>query len=282
MNIIDAHMHFSSIKRFENTAKSISNVNYSSIGLDQEYKNCNISLGIGMGITETMDKTFPDATAITPMGLDLEETVPSFIKYCIGINPNQITNATLLRVEDSLKKDSVVGIKLYPGYYPVHVFDNVYTPVFELAQQFDVPIVIHGGNVYSYRGHLKYSHPLNVNDVAVKFKKLSFIIAHLGDPWVIDTTTVIANNDNVYADLSGIIVGDEKKITDRMNEKLFIDNIKRGLVYTDCYHKLLFGTDWPLVQIKPYIKFIKSLIPEDHYEKIFYKNALNVFKRLNN
>jgi predicted TIM-barrel fold metal-dependent hydrolase len=146
-----------------------------------------------------------------------------------------------------------------------------------LAKEYNKPVVIHSGSTFSYKGELKYSHPLNINQLATEFENINFIIAHLGDPWIMDSAAVIDNSNNVYADLSGLIVGDQQKIEERKDQKLFVDRLKQGLIYNDCYDKLLFGSDWPLVALKPYIKFIKNIIPTKHHAKVFYKNAQDVF-----
>jgi predicted TIM-barrel fold metal-dependent hydrolase len=41
---------------------------------------------------------------------------------------------------------------------------------------------------------------------------------------------------------------------------------------------LLYGTDWPLVPMGAYIDFIKKIVPPEHYEEVFYKNAVRVYK----
>lgn len=64
------------------------------------------------------------------------------------------------------------------------------------------------------------------------------------------------------------------------SEKLFVEHIKRALIYADNYFKVLFGSDWPLVQLGPYIEFIKEIIPTEFHEHAFYKNALHVFSKL--
>ena len=44
------------------------------------------------------------------------------------------------------------------------------------------------------------------------------------------------------------------------------------------YKKVMFGTDWPLIPIKPYIELMKSMkLPESMMEQIMYKNALRFF-----
>ena len=56
-------------------------------------------------------------------------------------------------------------------------------------------------------GKLKYSQPLIIDEVAVDFPKVKFVIAHCGTPWVADAVEVVAKNKNVYMDLSGLMEG---------------------------------------------------------------------------
>ncbi len=48
-----------------------------------------------------------------------------------------------------------------------------------------------------------------VDDVAVDHPDVRFVLAHFGNPWLVDAAEVVYKNDNVWADLSGLIVGDE-------------------------------------------------------------------------
>lgn len=284
MKIIDAHLHFSKIESFRKTAKDISLVDYSATGLTKEFENNNIIIGIGMGVTEETRGGFPDVSSSNPMNLDLEDKLPSKLAYCVGINPvtliGERKDQELFQIEEELKSDAI-GIKIYAGYYPFYVYDGVYEPIYALAEKYDVPVVIHSGDTYSDRGLLKYSHPLTVDELAVKYRNIRFVIAHLGDPWVMETAELISKNSNVFTDISGLIVGDKKEVERWKNEKLFVEHIKRALIYGDNYFKILFGSDWPLVQIGPYIEFVKELIPEEFHEHVFYRNALRVFSKLN-
>lgn len=42
----------------------------------------------------------------------------------------------------------------------------------------------------------------------------------------------------------------------------------------------MYGSDWPLVDLQAYIEVIKSIVPEEAYEDVFYNNALRVFDRI--
>jgi predicted TIM-barrel fold metal-dependent hydrolase len=285
--IIDAHIHLSNIGEFRRTAKELSEVDYSAAGLAQEFRECGVVLGIGMGVTETQVGGFPDERSANPMGLDLAEGgMPSSIMECVGINPVRLAGSLGMRqreldaIEQALQRESTAGIKLYAGYYHYYVYDTVYDPVYELAARYRLPIVIHTGDTYSDRGLLKYSHPLTVDELAVRHRELTFVICHLGDPWVMDGAEVVYKNPNVYADLSGVLVGGRERFARKMSEPLLMEHFRRPLVYADCYNKMLYGSDWPLAPIGVYIDFVRRLVPEAYHEQVFYRNALEVFPRV--
>lgn len=289
MKIIDSHLHFSNIDRFKETAKNLSKVDYSSTGLKKEFQDNNVVIGIGMGLTEKNPGAFPDSDSCNPMILDLEEKLPDKLVYTLGINPNRLRDKDkfikeLARIEEEIINKRVVGLKIYPGYYPYYVWDEIYTPVYKLASLYKIPVVIHGGDTYSSNALIKYSHPINIDELAVNHREINFVISHFGNPWIMDAAEVIYKNCNVYTDLSGLLVGNENTINVFKNDPDFIQHIKRGIMFVkvipNWYEKFLFGTDWPLVPIKNYIELVKSFFPEEFHEHIFYKNALNVFSRL--
>ena len=283
MKIIDAHIHFSKIYSFKETAEKISFVNYTGSGLENEFEEAGITLAIGMGVTEKEAWGFPDQASPNPMGLDLEYKAPDIVACCVGINPVKLeanTGKELDNIEMELLRPDVVGIKIYAGYYPYCVYDKVYEPVYKLSEKYNLAVVIHGGATYSDRALLKYSHPLAVDELAVNHRNINFVIAHLGDPWVMDTAAIVAKNPNVYADLSGLIVADGPQIQSQSKNRLAMDHIMQALIYAGNYKKFLFGSDWPLAPVKPYIEYVKDLVPEEFHEDVFLKNAINVFPKL--
>ncbi|OAA83053.1 amidohydrolase family protein [Clostridium ljungdahlii] len=285
MEIIDSHLHFSNINSFKEAALNLSKVNYSSTGLKEEFEKNHIIMGIGMGLTEKQIGGFPDSNSHNPMDLDLEEKVPDNLVYCLGINPQKLNDEELSRIEERIKNSKVVGLKIYPGYYPYYVWNKIYDPIYKLASSYKIPVVIHGGDPYSSKALVKYSHPIHIDELAVKHRNINFVIAHFGNPWIMSAAEVIYKNSNVYTDLSGLLVGNKNDIDGFKNDKYFIQHIQRGITFIkvipNWYEKFLFGTDWPLVPIKSYIELIKSLFDEKFYEYIFYKNALKVFPKLN-
>jgi hypothetical protein len=279
MKIIDAHMHISKIQSFKQTADTLSLVDYSIKGLQKEYKDAGVAAAIAMGVTETNGGAFPDLAAETPMGIDLDGSMPASFFCCPGVNPEKLDEKNLLSLEKSLQQQQTAGIKIYLGYYPYYAYDKIYGPVYELAKAYRMPVVFHTGDTYSDRGLLKYSHPLTLDEVAVSHRDIQFMMAHLGDPWVLDGAEVVYKNENMFADLSGLIVGTEENIAEKKNTRFF-DHLLHALAYCDHYEKLLFGTDWPLIRVKPYIDLFKEIIPEKHHQAFFHDTALHLFPKL--
>ncbi len=194
-----------------------------------------------------------------------------------GISYNHFTFAVdeLSELREYLVEGSVRGFKLYPGYEPFYPNDAKFEPVFSLAAQFDVPVMIHSGDTYTPKGKLKYSHPLHVDEVAVDHPDVNFIICHLGSPWFRDCMEVVYKNKNVYTDISGLVLGD---FSDRF-EGYMHKQLQEMLVYGVEPDKVLFGTDWPISSMESYVNFIAELrIPQRERQKIMYENAAKLFK----
>ncbi len=279
-DIIDAHIHFSKIERFAETADRIVHTLYSERGLRGECMRSGVKTVIGMGLIENRKWGFPDQSASNPMLLDLDDKLPDNLYTCIGVNPYRLDEKSLKEIEAALEDDRVVGFKLYPGYYHTYPTDEVYKPIYLLAEKYDLPVAIHSGDTYGPRALLKFANPMAIDEVAYHHPEVRIVISHLGDPWVMETAEVVYKNDNVYADLSGLIVGDSSKVKRFMNEPLFMDHFRKALIYCDRYDKILYGSDWPLVPLASYIRFVEMLIPHDFWKAVFHDNALKVYTKL--
>jgi uncharacterized protein len=282
MVIIDSHIHFSKIASFQEAALKDSGCDYSLVGLEEELACNNVWAAIAMGLQETSLFAFPDISAFNPMELDLSESWPEQLYFCPGINPHELSDGALDKIEQALHNPRAVGIKLYPGYYPFSVNDPIYEPVYELAAKFNIPVVIHSGDTFSERGLLKYSHPLAIDELAVTHRHNLFVIAHLGDPWVKESAEIVRKNPNVWTDISGLLVGNQAYMEEMSSNPLIVNEFRHALLYAMSWDKILFGTDWPLAPMTAYLGFVVKIVPEKHLEMVLGKNALKIFTRLLN
>ena len=124
-----------------------------------------------------------------------------------------------------------------------------------------------------------------MDEVAVDNPDVRFVLAHFGNPWLIDAAEVIFKNPNVWADLSGLFVGGDKEIEDLLAAAkvpdsaagLVISDLKKAIAYVGDYTRFLYGSDWPLAPMGSYRRLIESLIPEEHHQEVYRTNAEHVF-----
>lgn len=194
-----------------------------------------------------------------------------------SINILDYQKEDLLALEGFLKKKLIVGIKLYTGYHHFYPNDERCTPIYKLCLRYNVPVIFHSGDTLAgdvRSPKIKYSHPLHIDDVAVDFPDLRIVIAHMGNPWLVDCAEVLYKNPNVYADISGLVVG---KSLNTPDGKLARRKILELLDYVG-ENKLLYGTDWPLAPMRTYLAFVKSLgLSKKSREQLLYKNATKIF-----
>ena len=253
------------------------------MGFQKEAAENNVVHSICMGLAEDSPHTFPDANVRTPMLADMLpyslQNMPPFLSLCLGINPHNLDEQSIEKMENLIKTSgSIVGFKIYAGYYHFDVCDKVYDPVYLLAEKYDLTVAIHSGDTFSDRGLLIYSQPLSVDKLAVTHRDMRIVICHLGAPWIFEACEVAFKNKNVFLDLSGFLIGNSAYLQYMTSKQLYIDRIKSAIIFLDNYDKMMYGTDWPLAPMAAYIDFCKLLVPTETYEKVFYQNAVDVFK----
>lgn len=236
------------------------------------------------GATQALAMGCCNAPADDPLGvaetLALARLVPGL--FAIGVaDPSRSDADHLSRVESVLAEKQVRALKGYLGYLHYAPDHPGYRPYYELAERYQVPIVFHTGDTYSPCAKLRYAQPLLVDDVAVDHPKVKFVLAHLGNPWMTDAAEVIYKNVNVWADLSGLAVGDTDSFTVQERQEMLEETrqaLRRAFRYAERPNRFLYGSDWPLVPMASYRTFIAAAIPEPYHELIFEGNARALFR----
>ena len=266
MKIIDAHIHFCQEPHFDQLAKFAGHKNTSTHLIDC-YAAHNIVHGIVMGNRSLQFNT---------------HNYPEHLSYCIGLDSTCFNAEDVVQqadlVEKHLQRKNCVGLKLYPGYNHFYIYDSLIDPYYQLAMQYKKPVAIHTGMTSTGNALLKYCHPLTLDEAAVRYPHVQFVMCHLGNPWIVDAIAVIAKNENVAADLSGLLEGQIDNMPDFFEKKHGYINVLKGwLEYLDNYDRLLYGTDWPLANLSNYIEFVAHIIPERHHDKVFFDNANKLY-----
>lgn len=200
----------------------------------------------------------------------------------IGIaTPTRTDTDHLQRVEAQLRSGKIVALKGYLGYLYHGPDSPGYLPYFELAATYDVPFIFHTGDNWSRKAKVKYAHPLPIDEVAVDHPNVKIVMAHFGNPWCMDAAEVIYKNDNVWADVCAILVGDAAhfaKITATGYLRRTVERVRHAIEFTERPDRFMYGTDWPLAPMNVYPNFVRQLFDEAHHEAVFEGNAKSLFK----
>ncbi len=194
--------------------------------------------------------------------------------HCAGLG--KTVNAA--RLEADLKSGKYRCIKVYLGYVHQWAHDRNYEPAYRLAKKYGVPVIFHTGDTYSSKGKLKYADPLTIDEVAVDNPDVNFVIAHCGNPWIQSAAEVAYKNPNVYLECSALLIGNMDELDPKSVDGYVTQPIRWILGYLENPSKLMFGTDWPLNRVKPYLEAYKRAVPKEHWQAVFHDNAVKVFK----
>ncbi len=262
--IIDCHVHLNNYH--EETSVSLEESLDKLQAAMQEADVC-----YALVLTSYLVNSNRPSTAEVVRGADALDN----IGVVAGISYLHYRERDLRELADFVATGRVKGLKLYPGYEPFYPHDHRLRVVYELAEEFHVPVMLHSGDTYSPKGKIKYSHPLEVDEVAVDFPNVDFVICHLGNPWLVDCMEVVYKNKNVYADISGLILGEfTEAFEDYMEEQ-----IQEVILYAGEASRLLYGTDWPICSMKSYVDFMQQLkLSDGDRRAILYENARRLFK----
>lgn len=163
----------------------------------------------------------------------------------------------------------VKGLKFMPNTQQFFPNDERFYPIWELAQDLRLVVLIHSGTTGVGAGRpggggikLKYSRPIpHIDDVAADFPELKIIMAHPSWPWQEEQLAMLVHKPNVYMDLSG------------WSPKYFQPSLVQ---YANnlIQDKVLFGSDYPVIMPERWLNdFEQAGFRDDVKEKILLTNA---------
>ena len=116
-----------------------------------------------------------------------------------------------------------------------------------------------------------------LDEVAADFGDTQFVMCHFGNPFLESAAAVLAKNPNVSTDLSGLLEGPLDLRQYMRDQTGYVFLLRTWLAASNCWNRILFGTDWPIVNLGDYIRFIRQLVPEPHWDAVFFENANRIY-----
>lgn len=163
------------------------------------------------------------------------------------------------------------GFKFHPSSQNFYPNDRDVYPIYEAIEETGTIALFHSGHTGAGAGRpggggvrLKYANPMYVDDIAVDFPELRIILAHPSFPWQDEALSVALHKPHVYIDLSG------------WSPKYFPPNLVQ-YARTLLKHKMLFGTDYPVITPERWIRDFERLeFDEDIIRMIMRDNAVKL------
>jgi predicted TIM-barrel fold metal-dependent hydrolase len=159
------------------------------------------------------------------------------------------------------------GIKLYPSYSFFYPNDNTLYSVYEIAQEYRLPVLVHTGSSIFKGSKIKYADPIHLDDVATDFPELPILMAHSGRGLWYDRAFFLSKlHPNLYLEISGL---------PPKNLLKYFPELEKNI------DKVVYGSDWPGIQtIGQNIEAIQKLpLAQESIERILFRNASKILER---
>jgi predicted TIM-barrel fold metal-dependent hydrolase len=162
-----------------------------------------------------------------------------------------------------------VGAHLYPHWFGLAPDHAKYYPYYAKCAELGVPIMMQVGHnlVYSRERRLpSVGRPITLDQVAIDFPELTLIGIHIGVPWTDEMISMCWKHENVFT------------AGDAYAPKHWPASYVQ---YMNTYgrQKVLFGTDWPVIDPERAIREVKELgLRPESETSLLRDNALRVFK----
>jgi predicted TIM-barrel fold metal-dependent hydrolase len=168
------------------------------------------------------------------------------------------------------------GIKIGANYQNFDPLDDRALAIYQRAEALGLPIMFHMGTSPVAAAPIRYSHPLVMDQVAIRYPRLKAIMAHMGHPWQVDTCVVIRKHPNLYADVSALFY----------RPFSFYEAMRKATEW-NVLDKLLFGTDYPVTTPAESLDALRRVnqilegtklprVPEEVIEAIIQRNSLEL------
>ena len=172
-------------------------------------------------------------------------------------------------LEHAVKELGFVGAHLYPHWFGLPPNDRRYYPYYSKCCELDIPIMMQVGHnlVYSRERRLpSVGRPITLDEVAIDFPELKLLGIHIGVPWTDEMISMAWKHENVFIGVDAYAP----------------KHWPKALVhYLNTYgrEKVLFGTDWPVIDPERAVEEIETLgIRPESKALLMRDNALRVFR----
>jgi len=270
--IIDAHTHLSGRKDDRlNVYANQNGLRYNLEELLRLMKINGVTLGLLLSSITERGVPFPNEYVLKLCARSRGRLLP-----VITVEPFSKKVREAVRLAE--RNDGLVkAFKIMLGYGQALAVDPVFNPLYAYATSADLAVMFHTGDTADVKGSLVHSHPLTLDALANKRGDLKIVACHFGNPWIEDVAELIYKHPNVYADISGLVVGGSKYVEQYID--WLAERLSRAIYFAGGADKVIFGSDYPVTQPSTTISLVGKLeIDSRDRERILSDNAKKVFR----
>ena len=269
---IDTHLHLT--RWWPDLAGTAyrADLEYNSAGLLDEMTAAGIDYGLVIQIHEA-----PSVEEALEESQTLAAASGGRLRPVVTVDPTRGEGAVAEALALWESDPAIAGVKLFPGYLPFYPHDPRVDPIYEFAGRRRLPVLIHQGDTLDRKGRIKFARPIEVDEVAVRYPDVRFVLCHFGNPWIDEAAELVYKNENVYADTSGLLAHPSSPYFDRMVEECR-SRIGRAILSIGAADRILYGSDWPLEELRLAVDLVARLdLPAEDRAKILGGNAARLF-----
>lgn len=256
--VIDSHSHIFPEKIAHKAAGAIGEFYHLPMefnGSIEGLLNSGTSAGVSKFIVHSTATTVKQVKSINDFIIESVKKYPEMIGY-MTLHPD-MDSSEIAEETERCRAEGLKGIKLHPDFQKFYIDEDKAHKIYKYSEGL-LPILFHVGD-----DRYDYSHPYRLVNIAMKYKNLQCIAAHMGGYTMWELAECYKGLDNMYFDTcSSLFALSKEKAVD----------IIRMLNPT----RFFFACDYPMWEhSKELERFLNLDLSEEERELILHKNIEN-------
>lgn len=145
------------------------------------------------------------------------------------------------RLEQAFGVLKLSGLKLNLGKQQVYPWDPRLTPLYDICEKYNKPIIFHSGMSWEPGVLSKFCRPELYEELAASRPGLRICLAHFGWPWCRETAMLMLKYPNVYTDTGALYFDCAREFYQQMLTR----DVPMTWIDRSLRHQVMFGSNNP-------------------------------------
>ena len=177
-------------------------------------------------------------------------------------------------LDRAFSKLGLAGLAVNTARLQIYPNDPRLLRLYDICRERRKPIFFHAGLCLERNALAKYAHPMEFEEIALRYPELNLCLTHFGWPWVQETAALLLKYPNLYANTALMNFDGPYQLF----EKVFRQDMGRYWLDHNLAGQVMFGSDSPRIRPVRSKRGLDSieLLPETR-EAIYWRNAARFF-----